>query len=88
MTINQMKDYLETLIADGHGDNKMRIMIQDSYSHNQYGVEARLNKSRTMTNSDMKHTGVYFRIQDSDCHTNYDINQNAITKPCITFRKK
>mgnify|MGYP003625567302 CR=1 FL=1 len=88
MTINEMKDYLETLIEDGLGDNRMRTMITDSYGHNQYGVEARLNKSRTMTNNDMKHTGIYFSIEDSNCHTNYDASKNAITKPCITFRKQ
>ena len=88
MTINQMKDYLDTLIAEGYGDNKMRIMVTDSYSHNQFGVEARLWESRTMTNTDAKQTGIYFAINDSHCHTNYDFSKNAITKPCISFRKQ
>ena len=87
MTINEMKKYLETLIEAGHGDNEMRIMVTDSYKHNQYGVEATFNEWGTTHNSSFPWTSFYFRLSDSDTGEHYDRAKNAKTSPLITFRK-
>ena len=87
MTINEMKKYLETLIEAGYGDYEMRIRVQDSYKHNQYGVEATFSEWRTTHNSSFPWTSFYFSLNDSDTGEHYDSSKNAKTSPLITFRK-
>ena len=87
MTINEMKKYLETLIEEGRGENRVRFMVTDSYKHSGYGVEATFSKWSTTTNVDMKHTQLYFSLNDSDTGEHYDSSKNAKTSPLITFRK-
>ena len=87
MTINEMKKYLETLVEDGRGENRVRFMVQDSYGHSNYGVEATFQHNFTTTNVDMKHTQLYFSLNDSDTGEHYDRSKNAKTSPLITFRK-
>ena len=87
MTINEMKKYLEALAESGYGENQIRFMVQDSYSHSNYGVESTFQAGFTKTNIDTGRTHLYFSLNDSDTGEHYDQNKNAKTSPLITFRK-
>lgn len=88
MTIIEMKNYLDTLIADGHGENRFRTCVTDSYKNSYYGVEATLNTSRTLSVDQIGQTNFYFSIDKSNCQTHADVSKNTITAPCISFRKQ
>lgn len=84
MTINEMKKHLELMIEDGYGDHAMRIMVQDSFKHSHYGVNATYSESFTFHNRDAGYTSFYFSLEDKLAH---DQPYKDRKQPLISFRK-
>lgn len=88
MKISEMRKYLETLEAEGYGNNIMRIAVTDSGKHSYYGTEAVFNESRTVHNCSFPWSTFYFGLCESDTGEHVDSSKNTVTRPVITFRKK
>ena len=84
-TISELKNYLQELVNDGHGDNKIRFTVKDWYSR--YGEEMTFLLVGNLHDSSpyVKRSNLEFHLSEKNVSNTFD--EVEIAKPKITFRK-
>ena len=84
-TISELKNYLQELENDGHGENKIRFAVKDYYS--KYSTEMTFSVFANLHNNSTyaKWSNLEFHLSEKNVSNTFD--EVEIAKPKITYRK-
>jgi hypothetical protein len=84
-TISELKNYLQDLVNDGHGDNKIRFAVKDHYSR--YSEEMTFSIWSNLHNNSTyaKRSNLEFHLIEKNVSNTFD--EVEMAQPKITYRK-